>query len=63
MDEKTKFLTPEELAGRWKLHYNTVLSWIQSGEIVAYKFGRQYRVTLDVVEDYESTHTFQPEVR
>ncbi len=63
MDEKTIVLTPEELAGRWKLHYNTVLGWIQSGEIVAYKLGRQYRVPLDVVEDYESNHTIQSEVK
>ncbi len=63
METKIIVLTPEELAGRWKLHYNTIISWIQSGEIVAYKLGRQYRVPLDVVEDYESSHTIQPEVR
>lgn len=48
--------TPEELATRWKVHYNTVMSLIKSGEIAHYKVGRQYRIPQDVVEDMEQTN-------
>lgn len=39
-----QYYSIEEVAGMLKVAYLTVYRWIQSGKLVAYKAGKQYRV-------------------
>ena len=39
-----KYYSIEEVAKMLKVAYLTVYRWIQSGKLVAYKAGKQYRI-------------------
>lgn len=39
-----KYYTIEEVSKMLKVVYLTVYRWIQSGKLVAYKAGKQYRI-------------------
>ena len=39
-----QYYTIEEVAEMLKVAYLTVYRWIQSGKLVAYKAGKQYRI-------------------
>lgn len=39
-----QYYTIEEVAKTLKVAYLTVYRWIQSGKLVAYKAGKQYRI-------------------
>lgn len=47
------FLTPAELAERWRVHKSTVSRFIQSGELSAMRVGRQLRIKISVIEHFE----------
>lgn len=42
--KKEQYYTIEEVAKMLKVAYLTVYRWIQSGKLVAYKAGKQYRI-------------------
>jgi len=45
------FLTISEISKHLEVHYRTVINWIKSGQLRAYKAGRQYRIkTTDLQE-------------
>lgn len=50
MDER--YLTLPELADRLKVSRRTVRRWIKDGELVAYKFANQYRISESNLEEF-----------
>jgi excisionase family DNA binding protein len=53
----TRYLAIREVADRWSVVPQTVRMRIASGELVAVKVGRVFRVSLAAVEDYEARYT------
>ncbi len=47
-----QFYTIEDVAKMLKVVYLTVYRWIQSGKIVAYKAGKQYRIKKDDLDKF-----------
>lgn len=47
-----KYYTIEEVAAMLKVAYLTVYRWIQSGKLMAYKAGRQYRIKKDDFDNF-----------
>lgn len=45
-----EWLTLSEIADDLKVHIETVREWVRKGQLIAYKFNRDYRVKK---EDYE----------
>jgi excisionase family DNA binding protein len=43
-------LTPQEFAAEKRINYRTALALIRSGEIPAYRIGRQYRIPRAALE-------------
>lgn len=51
MQDKT-VLTPKEVAGILRVHYMTVLEWIEEGKLVAWKTpGGQWRINRSDLPD------------
>jgi len=50
------YLTPADVAERWRCHPSTVRTLIRGGELPAWKLGTEYRVSLAAVESYETLH-------
>lgn len=44
--------TLSEVAKKLGLHYNTIYSFVRSGKLKAYKFGRSYRVSEVELKKY-----------
>lgn len=44
------YISPREAAERYGFHYGTVLGWIRSGELEAYRFKRQYRIPESAID-------------
>ncbi len=54
----TDFLTPDELAERWKLHANTLNIWRMNGTGPEYiKVGQSVRYPIEAIETYERENT------
>jgi excisionase family DNA binding protein len=49
------FLTPRELAARWRLGRSTVYELIARGELPYYRLGKTLRIALADIEAYETT--------
>ena len=48
------FLTPKELAARWRLGRSTVYELLARGELPYYRLGKTVRIALADVETYEA---------
>lgn len=47
-----QYYTIEEVAKMLKVAYLTVYRWIQSGRLIAYKAGKQYRIKNKDLENF-----------
>ena len=65
---KTAFLTPPQLANRWRISVAKVLTWIRSGELRAFDMstkpgGRpRYRIYEEDVQRFERSREARPDV-
>ena len=48
-----QFDTPQQLADDWQLSTKTVLRLIKKGDLIAHKFGRQWRISPADRTNYE----------
>ncbi|MGH8064527.1 MAG: helix-turn-helix domain-containing protein [Candidatus Entotheonellia bacterium] len=48
------FLTPKELAARWRLGLSTVYTMAQSGHLTYYQLGGSIRFKIEDIEAYEA---------
>ena len=68
MDEP-QTLTPPEIASRYRVNADKVLSWIRSGELAAIDVstrpgGRpRWRITSEAIEDFERRRAAKPAVK
>jgi excisionase family DNA binding protein len=46
------FLSPEAVAERLGIKLRTVLEWLRTGKLPAYKFGRQWRIKRADLETF-----------
>lgn len=56
---ETTFYSPQEVAARWGISYQTVLKLIRRGELHAFRAGKILLVSSDALHDYE-TRPYQP---
>ena len=49
------FLSIDQVATRWGVHPRTVRRMVKSGRLAAVQVGRQYRVSLDVLRQFEQS--------
>lgn len=47
-----QFYTLQEVAELLKVKYLTVFRWTKSGKLPAFKFGKQYRVSGETLQDF-----------
>lgn len=65
----TPYLTPPELAARWRCKPETVLSLIRSGRLRGFTLSPpgskrpRWRIAPDAITEYESRHEARPVVR
>lgn len=51
-----KYYTIDEIANILKVAYLTVYRWIQSGKLVAFKAGKQYRVKKGDLDSFITSY-------
>ena len=51
-----RYLTLPEVAETLKVSRRTVYRWINSGDLDAYQFGREYRITESALKDFLEAH-------
>jgi len=51
-----KYYAIEEIAKTLKVAYLTVYRWIQSGKLVAFKAGKQYRVKKEDLDKFITSY-------
>ncbi len=51
-----QYYSIEEVAKMLKVAYLTVYRWIQSGKLVAYKAGKQYRVKKEHLDSFITSY-------
>ncbi|MBE3561781.1 MAG: helix-turn-helix domain-containing protein [Ktedonobacteraceae bacterium] len=62
MPNEPEFLTVEEVANRLRVHEDTVLRWIRTKRLKAYKIGRDYRIEkVDYEEFLRERYTGNPD--
>ena len=54
-----RYLTLPEVAERLKVSRRTLYRWIKSGDLNAYQFGREYRITESALKDFLAAHRFR----
>jgi excisionase family DNA binding protein len=54
-----RYLTLPEVAERLKVSRRTIYRWIKSGDLDAYQFGREYRITESALKDFLEAHRFR----
>jgi len=47
-----KMFSVEQIANKFQVHKRTVRRWIKTGQLSAYKVGRQWRVPEKAIEDF-----------
>ncbi|MDH5533325.1 MAG: helix-turn-helix domain-containing protein [Candidatus Pacebacteria bacterium] len=47
-----KFYTLYEVADLLKMSYMTIFRWAKNGKLPAYKFGKQYRISKETLEEF-----------
>jgi excisionase family DNA binding protein len=52
--EISEYLTPEEVAGILKVHYNTVYTWLATGKIKGIKIGGVWRIRKEDLPNAEN---------
>jgi excisionase family DNA binding protein len=55
------FLSPEAAAKRLGIKLRTVLDWLRTGKLPAYKFGRQWRIKRADLEAFIEASRVAPE--
>ena len=50
-----------EVAERLKVSRRTIYRWIKGGDLTAYQFGREYRITESALKDFLEAHRFRAE--
>jgi excisionase family DNA binding protein len=53
------YLTLPEVAEQLKVSRRTVYRWIKAGELSAYKFANEYRITESALKDFLEAHRFR----
>ena len=56
-------LTLKEVAKRLDLHYNTIYSYVQSGELKAIKFKRVYRIEEQELDKFIKDKKFKIQLK
>jgi excisionase family DNA binding protein len=51
-----RYATLPEVAERLKVSRRTVYRWIKNGDLDAYQFGREYRITESALKDFLKAH-------
>jgi excisionase family DNA binding protein len=51
-----RYATLPEVAERLKVSRRTVYRWIKNGDLNAYQFGREYRITERDLQDFLKRH-------
>jgi excisionase family DNA binding protein len=51
-----RYLTLPEVAERLKVSRRTIYRWIKNGDLDAYQFGREYRITESALKDFLEAH-------
>jgi excisionase family DNA binding protein len=54
-----RYTTLPEVAERLKVSRRTVYRWIKNGELDAYQFGREYRITESALKEFLEAHQFR----
>jgi excisionase family DNA binding protein len=54
-----RYATLPEVAERLKVSRRTVYRWIKSGDLNAYQFGREYRITESALKQFLDAHQFR----
>jgi excisionase family DNA binding protein len=54
-----RFLTLPEVAEHLKVSRRTVYRWIKAGELSAYKFANEYRITESDLKDFLEARRFR----
>ena len=54
-----RYLTLPEIAERLQVSRRTVYRWIKGGDLNAYQFGREYRITESALKDFLEAHRFR----
>ncbi len=54
-----RYATLPEVAERLKVSRRTVYRWIKNGDLKAYQFGREYRITESALKDFLEAHQFR----
>ena len=54
-----RYATLPEVAERLKVSRRTVYRWIKSGDLKAYQFGREYRITESALKNFLEAHEFR----
>lgn len=47
-----QFYSLQEVADLLKVKYLTIFRWARSGKLPAYKFGKQYRVSAETLQEF-----------
>lgn len=47
-----QFYSLQEVADMLKVRYLTIFRWARSGKLAAYKFGKQYRVSAETLQEF-----------
>jgi excisionase family DNA binding protein len=55
-----RYLTLPEVAERLKVSRRTIYRWIESGDLNAYQFGREYRITESALKEFLEAHRARP---
>ena len=56
-----RYATLPEVAERLKVSRRTVYRWIKSGELRAYKFANEYRITESALKDFLEARVYRAE--
>ncbi len=54
-----RYLTLPEVAERLKVSRRTIYRWIKNGDLDAYQFGREYRITESALKNFLEAHRFR----
>lgn len=52
-----KYYTAEQIAERYGVKLSTVWAWLRARKISAIKIGKQYRVSVDALAEFEKKNT------
>lgn len=63
MDDNFKIYTPDEVANMMRVQRNTVMGWIASGEMKAFKTGGRWKITQGDIDEYIEAHRNQKKLR